>query len=39
MTVNPTGASKDGSGDLKVFGCSKIRFLLYLYVELQNYEV
>ena len=39
MSVVPTGASKGGSGDLQVFGCSKIRFLLYLYVKLQNYEV
>jgi hypothetical protein len=39
VSVVPTGASKGGPGDLEVFGCSKIRFLLYLYVELQNYEV
>jgi hypothetical protein len=39
MSVVPTRASEGGSGDLEVFGCSKICFLLYLYVELQNYEV
>jgi hypothetical protein len=39
MSVIPTGASEGGSGNLKVFGCSKIHFSLYLYAELQNYEV
>jgi hypothetical protein len=39
MSVIPTGMSEGSLGDLKVFGCSKIRFLLYLYVKLQNYEV
>ena len=39
MSVVPTGAFEGGSGNLEVFGCSKISFLLYLYVELQKYEV
>ncbi len=39
MSVIPKGASEGGLGNLEVFGCSKICFLLYLYVELQNYEV
>ncbi len=39
MSVIPTGASKGSLGNLEVFGCSKICFLLYLLVELQNYEV
>ncbi len=39
VSVVSTGASEGGSGNHEVFGCSKICFLLYLYVELQNYEV
>ncbi len=39
VSVVTTGASKGGLGDLEVFGCSKIHFLLYLYVKLHNYEV
>jgi hypothetical protein len=39
MSVIPTGASKGSSSNLEAFSCSKISFLLYLYVELQNYEV
>jgi hypothetical protein len=36
VSVIPTGASEGGSGNLEVFGCSKIRFLFYLYIELQK---
>jgi hypothetical protein len=39
MSVVSTGVSKGGSGNLEVFGCSKIHFLLYFYIDVKNYKV
>jgi hypothetical protein len=38
-TSSSNSASEGGSGNLEVFSCNEIRFLLYLYIELQNYEL